>query len=58
MFLDIGTDSLTTYWIYQKLLFKTFAVTQLWTYLDVGSLHLAGGDLGSEIANNIVNDVG
>ena len=38
--------------------FKTFAVTQLWTYLDVGTLDLAGGDMGLNIVNNIVEDVG
>ena len=36
---------------------KTFAVTQLWTYLDVGTLDLAGGDMGLNIVNNIVKDV-
>ena len=38
--------------------FKTFAVTQLWTYLDVETLDLADGDMGLNIVNNIVTDVG
>ena len=60
MFVDGGT----CWWSYhilkisKKNLFKTFAVTQLWTNLHVGTLDLAGGDMDLNIANNIVKDVG
>ena len=57
MFVDSDTDKSRYIPKISKSLFKTFAVTQLWTYLDVASLDLAGDDLGSKTVNDIVKDV-
>ena len=55
---DGGTDGLTTYWKYQKSSLQNACCDTTVNFLDVETLDLAGGDMGLNIVNNIIKDVG
>ena len=64
MFADIGTDGLTTYWKYikeissKRLLWHNCESELIWMLGHLTWPVVAGGDMGLNIVNNIVKDVG